>query len=77
MTEAATKIQPDSTGVSVREIVVTTLINNVLTDVVMQVVAVADEDGNVLSSPTQWQAEVLEALNTANEWLEQIAESLG
>jgi hypothetical protein len=39
---------PDSTGAGVRTISVTTLINGVPTTVQMQVMALADESGNVI-----------------------------
>jgi hypothetical protein len=39
---------PDSTGKSVRTLEITTLVNGVPTTVQMQVIAIADEGGNVI-----------------------------
>lgn len=47
--EAGVQLAPDSTGKDIRLLQVTTVINGVQTTVYMQVVALADKEGNPIS----------------------------
>jgi hypothetical protein len=62
--ESYAAIPPNSTGPQVRVLQVTTLVEGVPLTVEMQVLAIADKDGNVLGSFVDgaWQDAVLEEL---------------
>lgn len=48
LNENEVQINPDGTGKQIRNLLVTTLINGVPTQVYMQVLAISDSDGNLI-----------------------------
>jgi hypothetical protein len=64
MPDAYVQVAPDSSGKKVRTIEVTTYINGVETTVEMQVLALADDRGNVINDfmDYAWKSEVLDEL---------------
>jgi hypothetical protein len=74
--EAFVQVAPDSTGAKIRNIRITTLVDGVPTAVLMQAVAVSDQDGNVLGDGAEWREQVLEQLIGIREALTLLAASL-
>jgi hypothetical protein len=62
--ESQVQVQPDSSGKKVRTIEVTTILSGVATVVEMQVLAIADENGNTINEfiDYKWQLAVLNEL---------------
>jgi len=58
----------------VRTLTITTLIDGVPTDVKMQVIAIADADGNVVDAG-RWREEMLGALRSINSAIERLNET--
>ncbi len=74
---AYVQVAPDQLGSKVRNISVEVLQpNGELATVLMQVVAIADDEGKPWSSPDDWQESMLEQALRTNELLEMILEEL-